>query len=317
MKEKWGAGKIAAVVLGSIGAGIFLLTVFYISVFQLTKEILVHKIDDARSKSNYRQEQDREESIAQGAEDAEAGREKNTEKEPESLPRDEEKNSGGSGQYKDENPGNSEYYEFHDEIRHDLPYQVSFETYNEQMGGKDNVTLKITYPVVAGENVENLSGINNSIQKEFEEVKEYTESVAEWISDGETYYFETESYVTYMDENILSVAYVEYGYLDDEYYESYVISVNIDMESGLALTNSQMLEINDEFSIDFRNRCERQNGEIEALSLYSDQDITEMLTSDASLIIFYTPMGMEVGFNYYFGWVTVTYQDYQKYQSLF
>ena len=120
-----------------------------------------------------------------------------------------------------------------------------------------------------------------------------------------------------MDENILSIAYVEYGYLDDEYYESYVISVNIDMESGLALTNSQMLEINDEFSIDFRNRCEKQNGEIEALSMYSDQDITEMLTSDASLIIFYTPMGMEVGFNYYFGWVTVTYQDYQEYESLF
>ncbi|NBH24569.1 hypothetical protein D3Z60_01890 [Lachnospiraceae bacterium] len=315
MKEKWGPGKIAAVVFGSIGAGMFLLTVFYLSVFHLTKEILVMKMEDARSKNNYRQEQDLDEGVAKDTEDAESRRENDAGKEPENQPRAEEKNTGG--QYKDENPGNSEYYEFHDEIRNDLPYQVKFETYNEQMGGKENVTLHMTYPVVSGENVENLSGINNSIQKEFEEVKEYTESVADWITEEETYYFETESYVTYMDENILSIAYVEYGYLDDEYYESYVISVNIDMESGLALTNSQMLEINDEFSIDFRNRCEKQNGEIEALSMYSDQDITEMLTSDASLIIFYTPMGMEVGFNYYFGWVTVTYQDYQEYESLF
>lgn len=315
MKEKWGPGKIAAVVFGSIGAGMFLLTVFYLSVFHLTKEILVMKMEDARSKNNYRQEQDLDEGTAKDTEDAESRRENDAEKEPESQPRAEEKNAGG--QYKDENPGNSEYYEFHDEIRNDLPYQVKFETYNEQMGEKENVTLHMTYPVVSGENVENLSGINNSIQKEFEEVKEYTESVADWITEEETYYFETESYVTYMDENILSIASVEYGYLDDEYYESYVISVNIDMESGLALTNSQMLEINDEFSIDFRNRCEKQNGEIEALSMYSDQDITEMLTSDASLIIFYTPIGMEVGFNYYFGWVTVTYQDYQEYESLF
>lgn len=314
MNKKWGPGKIAAVVLGSIGTGIFLLTVFYISVFQLTKELLVLKTDGARSENNYRQEQDRDEGIAKDAEDA--GGKNDAEKEPEGRSGEEEE-SPGPGLYKDENPGNSEYYEFHDEIRNDLPYRVEFETFNGQMGGKENVTLKMTYPVVTGENVENLSGINNSIQKEFEEVKEYTGSVAEWISEEETYYFETESYVTYMDENILSIAYVEYGYLNDEYYESYVISVNIDMESGLALTNSQMLEINDEFSIDFRNRCEVQNGEIEALSMYSDQDITEMLTSDASLIIFYTPMGMEVGFNYYFGWVTVTYQDYQKYQRLF
>ena len=42
-----------------------------------------------------------------------------------------------------------------------------------------------------------------------------------------------------------------------------------------------------------------------------------MLNDDDSLIIFYTPLGMEVGFNYYYGWVTVTYKDYQKYKSLF
>ena len=122
-----------------------------------------------------------------------------------------------------------------------------------------------------------------------------------------------------MDEDVLSIAYVEYGYLDGEFYESYVVSVNIDMESKMALTNSQILEINDQFSVDFRNRSERQNGEVSYLYNFTDQEITDLLNDDNSLIIFYTPLGMEVGFNYDYGygWVTVTYKDYAKFQRHF
>ena len=176
--------------------------------------------------------------------------------------------------------------------------------------------MEIHYPVVTGELIDSES-INHIIQKEIEEVEEYMESVSEWISDEESFRFEAESYVTYMDEDILSLIYAEKGLLNGSTYETYIISVNIDMESGMALTNSQMLHIDDAFSIDFRDRCEKQNGKIDSLSMYSDQDITMLLTDDSSLIIFYTPLGMEVGFNYYYGWVTVTYQDYQEYQSHF
>ena len=100
-------------------------------------------------------------------------------------------------------------------------------------------------------------------------------------------------------------------------FRSYIITANVDMENNMALTNSQILDIDDAFSIDFRNRCQKQNGEIEVLSLFTDQDITDLLTNDTSLIIAYTPVGMEIGFNYYYGWVTVTYQDYQKFQNHF
>ena len=127
--------------------------------------------------------------------------------------------------------------------------------------------------------------------------------------------FDMESYVTYMEEDILSVIYVEYAYLDDQTYESYVVSVNIDMDSGMEMTNSQILEIDDEFSIDFRKRSEKQNGQSETMDYYTDQEITSMMNDDSTLIIFYTPLGMEVGFNYYYGWVTVTYPDYAKYQN--
>ena len=35
------------------------------------------------------------------------------------------------------------------------------------------------------------------------------------------------------------------------------------------------------------------------------------------IIVFYTPNGMEIGFNYEEGWVTVTYEEYEKYLKVF
>lgn len=218
-----------------------------------------------------------------------------------------------NNKYDYSNNSSLEYYEFHNEIRDDLSYQVRLENYEEEFGDNGNISVKMSYPVVSGK--DDLEAVNKVIQKELDEVRSYTQSVTEWLSVNERFKFEAECYVTYMDEEVLSLAYIEYGYLNDEYYESYVISVNIDMESKMLLTNSQLLDIDDKFSVDFRERCEVQNGRIESLAMYSDQEITKLLTSDSNLIIFYTPLGMEVGFNYYYGWVTVTYQDYQDYQK--
>ena len=99
--------------------------------------------------------------------------------------------------------------------------------------------------------------------------------------------------------------------------ESYVVSYNVDMEMGIVLNNTHLLAVDDGFSVDFRERCKLQNGEIEELEYMSDQEITYYLTDNDYLIVFYTPLGMEVGFNYYEGWVTVTYKDYEKYQEKF
>ena len=89
------------------------------------------------------------------------------------------------------------------------------------------------------------------------------------------------------------------------------------METGMLMNNTHLLAVDDNFSVDFRKRCELQNGVIENLDYMSDQEITYYLTDSDYLIIFYTPLGMEVGFNYYDGWVTVTYRDYEKYQKKF
>ncbi len=290
MKGKWSAGKITAVICGSAAAAIVLFIALYIDIFQLVRKIL---IINARNES-YQQAYD-----------------------DDSQYDEYDDNDAEEDSYEKEDGTDDVYYEFHDEIRDDLSYQVEFETYEEVLEENENISLNIIYPVLHSAEEEDLTGVNNVVQKELEEILEYVHSVSDWISDGEEYIFEAESYVTYMDEEVLSIVYVEHGYLNDESYESYVISANIDMESKIAFTNSQLLAIDDEFSIEFRKRCEKQNGEIESLYYYSDQDITQMLTSDDTLIIFYTPLGMEVGFNYYYGWVTVTYPDYQKYQRKF
>lgn len=304
MKKNWSSGKVIAVVLGSIGGAVIFLVSLYIGVHQFTREYgrVVTYINEARIRQQ--RQENRQDSREKEREKPQREREENY------LPYGDTEDGGDDYGY-----GESEYYEIHDAIREDLSYQINFETYSSAPA--DNLSVEMHYPVISGDETVDCESINHIVQKELDEVKEYMESVSEWISAEENFHFEADSYVTYMDEEVLSIIYMEKGLLDGLTYETYIISVNIDMESGMALTNSQLLNINDTFSIDFRKRCERQNGEIDSLSYYSDQDITTLLTDDSSLIIFYTPLGMEVGFNYYYGWVTVTYQDYQKYQSHF
>ncbi len=305
MKGKWSPGKITALVIGGIAAGCLLFAAFYIEVAQLLGTMrLLAVIGNRAQNEQYRDLPDRDSNDHY----TDPGEDIPIEKIPEEPYEEEE----------EEVSENTDYYEFHDAIREDLSYGVESESC-AHMFGTDNVLLYIDYPVVFSKDQEDMEGINNVIQREVEELEEYVFSVSEEIDEEISFYFETESYVTYMDEDVLSIVYVEYGYLDGEYYESYVVSVNIDMESKMPLTNSQLLEIDDQFSVDFRNRSERQNGEISYLYSFTDQEITDMLTDDESLIIFYTPLGMEVGFNYYYGegWVTVTYKDYKEYQRHF
>ncbi len=313
MKKKWSAGKVAAVILGGTAAGMILLVTLALGMWNIARGNLFFGIvRDSGARYRVERQARMEERVRERAENDTDSYEEDSQ-EPSTG------ESAGEQPYSEEDQepyaADTEYYEFHNALRDDLSYQAEFEYYGDLP--EDNISVQIDYPVISGDQQEDFSGVNRAIQKELDEIKEYAESVSQWLPQESSFYFEAESYITYMDEEVLSIIYLERGYLDSEVYETYVVSVNIDMESKMAFTNSQMLDIDDEFSIEFRNRCERQNGEISEFSLFSDQDITDMLTDDDSLIIFYTPLGMEVGFNYYYGWVTVTYKDYQKYQSHF
>lgn len=313
MKGKWSVGKVAALACGCILAGIVLIITFYISLLQFRKDIFEAGIRNGRFQQNDDgRSNDDADNRRSGSADSDNGRDGGSAR---------DRNSTGNQAESRDSSGresnNFEYYEFHDELRDDLFYWGEFETFEETFGENDRILFSISYPVFYNNEGIDFTGVNNAVQKELNLLKNYAESVAEWVGEDEQFVFEAESYVTYMDEEVLSIAYVEHGYLNGDYHESYVVSVNVDMNSKMMLTNSQLLDIDDEFSIEFRKRCEKQNGEIRSLDYFSDQDITEMLNSEDELILFYTPIGMEVGLNYYNGWVTVTYPDYQKYQKKF
>ena len=204
-----------------------------------------------------------------------------------------------------------EYYEFEDDIKADLSYQVDKDVIEEsEETGIAKMIAERPYVIMEDQVKEDR--INGLIKKEMEKVREHIEQTAGKLSKENEFQMEVRSYITYMDEETLSIVLEEDGYLDNSFYESRLISLNFDMETGMAMTNTQILKIDDEFTIDFRERCEKQNGEIYGLNYYSDQDITSLMNEESTLILFYTPLGLEVGFNYPDGWVTVTYPDYEE-----
>lgn len=302
MKKTWTPGKIIAAVFGGIGACVVLIVSLYASLRPLSAGIklmdsflydsqeghgkIAELMPETSQKPSHRGEPDEDWT------DSETPDEKTQE---------------------DNKPEKEQYYEFHNEISKGLSYQVDMEDFAESAADNSNAQAGGNYPRVTCEDEKKEERVNDIIYEEIESILDHLEYVGQELDEEARFTYEVEGYVTYMDEDTLSIAYVEYGYVDNEMLESYVISVNVDMESGLAMTNSQILNINDDFSIDFRERSERQNGSNEMLDYYSDQEITQMFNDEDSLIIFYTPLGMEVGFNYYYGWVTVTYQDYARY----
>lgn len=210
-----------------------------------------------------------------------------------------------------------QYYTLHHDIKDNLSYSVDLETYYYD-ADSDNVSIEIEYPVIAGENVPNLDKINETIQKEMSAITDYyEEEYADYMDEDSDYFFaDATGYVAYMDEDVLSVVFDERIYSD--YYSSVSLyCINVDMRDGVILDNVNLINVDDDFSVDFRLRSDEQNGPISELDRMTDQEITKYLSSMNNLIIFYTPQGMEIGFNYSEGWVTVTYQDYKNYLKIF
>ena len=210
----------------------------------------------------------------------------------------------------------SPYYEFHDDIRYDLSYSVEFD-YEEYDTDNENVYIWYDYPIISGEDVPNLNRINDAVQDEIDLfVGLFEDEYADQVYDDDDYYEAyITTYVTYMDEEKMSIVFDERIY-SDYYVDVYLYCMNIDMEHGVIMDNENILSIDDDFSVDFRERSDIQNGEISGLTMMSDQQMTKLFNSE-QIIVFYTPMGMEIGFNYDEGWVTVTYEEYEQYLKVF
>lgn len=310
--NKWSGGKIALLVIGCLAGAFLLVTAFCVDMYRLFSHV-----EEAEGSSYNEEMWNLDEEDVDTAEDEMIETDEDAFDWTDELKKKKNNDEDGEDNIDDEILSEEdeywegiEYYQFADYIREDLSYQVELE--GKEIEG-DKTYIDMNYPVISGTDVSNLEGINRAIQKELTAVQEYVEQVEEQLGDGESYEFLIDGYVTYMSEEVFSVAYVEYGYLNEEFYESYIVSVNIDMTTGMVMDNTQILDIDDEFAIEFRERCDKQNGSVNDLTVYSDQEIAEYLNDSEHAIILYTPLGMEVGINYHSGWVTVTYQDYEEY----
>lgn len=212
------------------------------------------------------------------------------------------------------------YYEdFVDCIDESTTYQIrrEFEEYTDE---KLNICIRASYVQLEG-NIPNLEEINARLKSEalsdlewFEEKQDEYEQLCEKYETGIR--SETKSFVTFNDEETVSVA-VEYQSNFSYDTELGIEGININLVTGTIMDNAQILNLGDDFGEEFRQRSNKQNGNSYGIELFSNVEIVSMLRQEDSVIVFYTPIGLELGYSYekdgYTGWVTVSMQDYEKY----
>ncbi len=208
----------------------------------------------------------------------------------------------GYGDYGEEpyvpSPEDDYYTELADATASDLSYAVQWETVSVQPDQEeDYCTYYSIFPVLTGEKEAVLMAANEKIR---EEACAYRSSYRDYEGGVSSY-----AYVTFMDEEKLSVA-VQHTLYEHGRERTMLHSVNFRMDTGEILSGEEILPIDEELVRQFRSRNSLQNGEVEFLQEASDEELLELLRNEESRILFYTPVGLEIGFNFEDGWITVT-----------
>nr|MBQ8253725.1 hypothetical protein [Lachnospiraceae bacterium] len=213
--------------------------------------------------------------------------------------------------------GGPYYEDVVDCIDKSVSYTVKRE-FDEYADREEGVCVRLSYIQLEGD-IPNLESINEMLKDSAYIYMKNMDSVKETVGEGHAgIYADTRSYVTYNTENQISIV------LRDEIMFSYLYSdvslkgININLDTGTVLDNTEILALDDNFGREFRDRSNAQNGISEGgIEPYSDEEILAMLRDPGSVIIFYTPIGLELGYHYrgdyYSGWVTISMKDYAKY----
>lgn len=210
----------------------------------------------------------------------------------------------GSGYY--EPSSDDPYYkEITDCTRTDLEYGISWivESITPD-DDEDYCTYYSTYPLLDGK-----EGAYASINKLIEQkALEYRDTYTSYPGGCATY-----GYVTYMDEEMISIAFQHDIYQEDGTLPR-LSAVTFDLESGQEILPEQMTDLDGEFVMRFRAQNETQNGNVEFVENSSDEELLALLRDPDMGVFFYSPVGLEAGFNYESegyssGWVTVTLKD--------
>ena len=204
-------------------------------------------------------------------------------------------------------------------VRDDLSYRVEWEEYDlrdEETGA----TASGRYPQLSGGNIPQLDQLNELIRSEATYFSSLYEYYRGWQGESVVYHAESIGYVTYMDEEKISIVLQEDYEMDGQSSIS-LYSINVDLISGEIMDNGGLIEYSPQLAERFRDQSSRQNGRVEAVEMMDDEQLLDFLSDENTNIVFYTPVGLEIGFNYTTsdstGWVTATIKDYAGYVPKF
>lgn len=207
---------------------------------------------------------------------------------------------GSGGSYEPDEK--DEYYEeITDATSQELDYKVIWESVSMRPDDTDDTcTYDGVYPVLREEDggeEEKFASMNRTIR---DLVCKYKDNYREYES-GIT----SSGYVTYMDEEKISVV-VRHSFYEKKSTIPRVEAVTLRVDTGAVISHEEMAQVNEELIWQFRSRNSYQNGTVEFVDELSDEKLMEYLNDQENSVMFYTPVGLEIGFNYDGGWVTVT-----------
>ena len=191
------------------------------------------------------------------------------------------------------------YVEITDATSLELDYQVIWGSLSLRPDdGENECTYDCVYPVLTGEGEEEKFSAMNRIIEDL--VCRYKGSYQEYVSGVSSY-----GYVTFMDEEKISVV-VKHSFYEKKTTTPRVEAVTLRIDTGEVISHEEMAEVNEELVWQFRSRNTYQNGTVEFVDELTDEELIEYLNNSEDSVMFYTPVGLEIGFNYDGGWVTVT-----------
>lgn len=193
------------------------------------------------------------------------------------------------------------YQEIVDCTRTDLDYDLQWVVESvDPDDSDDNCTYYTTYPILEMDGASQLNAINEHLRKE---AITYRDSYKEY--DGGVSSF---GYVTLMDEEKISVVFKH------NFYKEKVTEVRLDahsfwIETGEEITPEEMTDIDRDLAMRFQSQDKLQNEGVEYVQNLTADELVEILNDSRRAVFFYTPVGLEAGFNYETGWVTVTLKE--------
>ena len=210
-------------------------------------------------------------------------------------------------------PSDEYYKEITDALRGDLPYGIEW-VESDLSRKQEDASFYALYPQLTGD-IPNRKELNRSIEEAALAYRDYCQFAIE-AAGFSTCHVQSFGYVTFMSEDVMSIVFDERIYLNETKLPG-LCAINIDVRTGTLLSNQEMVSYTDTLTRKFRSQNSVQNGDKMDLSEWPDELIGQLLASEAG-VVFYTPVGLEIGFNYngtngMSGWVTVTVKNYERF----